>query len=197
MSTQILYTEPVPSMQFTTAENVLKFLNKEAFTDQESAIISMLIPQIDGVVRNYCGWEVTAKDYTEKLFDGTGGYTLDLKSLPLNELSELLIDGEDYTDVVSANQEDGELFFTTSDGITFTSGTRNISATYNSGYLNVPTDLDFAAAWLVALFFSRIDLENLGVAEEQFNAAGVKYDPTDLPVLVKHTLDRYRRIGIY
>ena len=184
-------------MDFTTPDNVKIFLNKTVLTTQELAIVTMLIASINGVIKNYCGWEVLAKDYTDKVFNGNGGTTLDVKALPLNSLALLTIDGVDYTADVSLNDEDGELYFTSDTGLTFTSGTRNIVATYNAGYPVVPDELVHVASWLVAIFFGRIKLENIGVAEERFNDIEVKYDPTDLPVLVKKTLDRYRRIGIY
>jgi hypothetical protein len=184
-------------MDFTTPANVMKFLNKTALTAQESAIVDMLIKSINGVINNYCGWDVLAKDYTNKVFDGKGGKTLDLRALPLNSLTSLVIGDIDYTADVTLNNEDGELYFTSESGISFTSGTRNIVVTYNAGFTVVPDELDHVAAWLVALFFNRIKLENIGVAEERFNDIEVKYDSTDLPVLVKHTLDRYRRVGIF
>lgn len=184
-------------MDFTTPYNVMKFLNKTAFAEPELAVVTMLISSVNGVIRNYCGWEVLAKDYTDKIFDGKGGTTLDVKALPLNSLTSLIVSDVDLTAEVSINEEDGELYFTTDSGYTFTSGVRNVKATYNAGYMAVPDELSHVASWLVAIFFGRINLENIGVKSERFNDIEVTYDPTDLPVLVKKILDRYRRIGIY
>lgn len=184
-------------MDFTTEDSVRKFLNKTALTDQESEVVSMLIPFIGGVIRNYCGWNILADDYIDKKFSGLGGSTLDLKVFPVNSVEKLEIGGVDYLSQVSINEEDGELYFESTAGMTFTAGTRNIVITFNAGYEEVPAELEHTAAWLCALFFNRIDLQNIGVKSERFNDTEVTYDPTDLPVLVKQVLDRYRRIGIY
>jgi hypothetical protein len=185
-------------MSFTTIDKVTNFLNRNTsgLGVDETNILNMLILNIDGVIRNYCGWAVLAQDY-DKLFDGNGSEVLDLKVYPINTLTKLEIDDVDYTSEVTLNVEDGELYFLTTAGQKFTAGYRNVHAEFNAGLVEVPSDLEFAASWLVVTYFNRIDLENIGVLKERFNDTEVEYDTTDLPVLVKHTLDRYRKIGIF
>lgn len=195
-------------MSLTTSDNVALFLNKTTLTMEESALVDLLITMVDGVVSNYCGWNVEAKDYT-KTFSGTGSTILDLKVYPVNQLTSLVIDGTElvtattvgqvttYTSDAIINSEDGELYFDSTSGRTFTSGTRNIVAQYNAGFATIPDDLVFAATWLVVYNFKRVDSNSIGILEEKFNDIAIKYDSSDIPVLVKHTLDRYRYISIY
>lgn len=184
-------------MPFTTVPSVQIFLNKSTLNTAETALVNALIPMVDGLIRNYCGWYVLAKDYTDVPFSGTGASTLDLKVYPINSITKLTIDGVDSLSSVSVNNEDGELYYTTTSGLTFTSGTRNIVASFNAGYTTVPDDISYAANWLVTLNASRILGESVGIESEKFNDIAVTYDKADIPPMVKQVLDKYRRIGIY
>lgn len=183
-------------MAFTTVDKVRVFLNKTSLDVTETATVNLLIPMIDGVIKNYCGWNIEAKDYTNKKFSGNGTDTLDLRVFPINSLTALTIDSVNKLSVVSINSEDGELYFANSSG-TFTEGTLNITATFNAGFTTTPDDLNFVAAWMVAENYKRITEEAIGIESQRFNDIEVKFSSTDIPVLVKHTLDKYRYIGIY
>jgi len=183
-------------MNFTTSEKVAMFLNKTSLLLGEAATIDMLLDMVDGVIKNYCGWEILAKDYTYTL-SGDGTATLYLKQAPVNSVDSLVFDDTDYTADVTISTDDGILSFSTDSGLSFTSGTDNIEVTYNAGYLAVPNDLAYAASWLVAINFNRITQESIGITKEQFQDVHVEYDRTDIPVMVKHVLDRYRQIGIF
>jgi hypothetical protein len=152
---------------------------------------------VDGMIRNYCGWNILAKDYTNKKFSGNGATTLDLHVYPVNTLTSLTIDGVSYTAAVSLNNDDGELYFTSDSGATFAAGTLNIVTSFNAGYTTVPSDLEYAANWLVTLNAKRIMDESVGIHSEKFNDIAVEYDKADIPVMVKQMLDPYRWIGIY
>ena len=182
---------------FTDITTVTMFLHKTTLSIQEAALVNVLIPMVDGMIKNYCGWEVLAKDYTDKKFSGNGSTTLDLYTYPVNSVTKLEIDGADVLSSVSINTDDGELYFTSSAGYTFTSGTLNIVTSFNAGYASVPSDMSYAANWLVTLNAKRILDESVGVNSEKFNDIAVDYDKADIPQMVKNILDRYRRIGIY
>lgn len=183
-------------MNFTTSDNVAMFLNKTSLTLSETATISMLIGMVDGVIKNYCGWELMAADYTTTL-NGDGTVSLALPDAPVNTVTSLVVSDIDYTGIPTLNSKEGVLTFTTASGSTFTTGTANIVVAYNAGYTVVPSDLAYAASWLVAINYNRISQESIGVINEQFNTIKVEYDKVDIPVMVKHVLDRYRQIGIF
>jgi len=183
-------------MAFTTVDNVTLFLNNPTLSRPHELLIPMLISMIDGSIKNYCGWEIAAKDYVTK-FDGNGTNTLDLRVYPLNTLASLTIDGEYYTEIVSLNEADGELYFDSNAGSVFTAGKQNVVASYNAGFTAIPTDLEYVATYLVVLNFNRITQEAIGVSEDTFNNVKVKYDPSDIPKLVSNALDMYRRRSVY
>ena len=182
-------------MAFTTTAKVQLLLNKTTLSANETALVNALIPMVDGVIKNYCGWEILAKDYVAKKYSGNGTSTLDLRVFPINSLTSLLVGTTNQTTAVSINAEDGELYFAA--GTTFTEGTLNITATFNAGYTVTPDDLNYAATWLVIENFKRVTEETIGIESQKFNDIEVKYTSTDIPVMVKHTLDKYRYIGVY
>ena len=58
----------------------------------------------------------------------------------------------------------------------------------------MPDDLKYAASYLVAIEYTKIDKETLGVSAQKFNNLEEKFESDDLPMLVKRVLDRYRKI---
>jgi hypothetical protein len=183
-------------MSFTTADNVAMFLNKTSLQLNEASIVDMLIGMVDGVIKNYCGWEIIAKSYTST-YDGNGTTELGLDHAPINSVASLTIDGTEHGPDVTINSDDGTLSFSQASGITFNQNTGNIVVTYNAGYIAIPGELAYAASWLVAINFNKITQESIGVVSEQFNTIKVEYAKDDIPIMVKHVLDRYKQIGIF
>lgn len=192
-------------MSFTTVDNVQLFLNKESLTSFEEGIIEMLLPQIDGVIKNYCGWELLATDYTDSTFNGTGSGTLDLEVYPINSVTSVKVreDISTFTDVTPSLAPLGKDSYLRLDSYaettTFTSGTNNIYVTFNAGFsdTNIPQELTYAASFLTAINFKRIAMEMIGVQQGKVNDIDIKFDSMELPVLVKRVLDRYRIVSIY
>lgn len=183
-------------MNFTTSDKVALFLNKTTLSLSEAVTIDMLIDMVDGVIKNYCGWEVLAKDYVDTL-NGDGTPSLYLKQSPVNSVTSLTVGGEDFLSGVELDTDNGIVNLSTDSGLTFSSGTRNIVTSYNAGYSVVPSDLAYAASWLTVINYNRIDQESIGITKNEFNGVKVEYDRSDIPVMVKHVLDRYRQVGIY
>lgn len=184
-------------MNFTTADKVRMFLARtelDPLTDLP--VIYMLIEQIDGVIKNYCGWEILAKDYT-KTFSGDGSTSLDLDVYPLVSVASCTVDGEDLVEDLELIPEDGEVYFTSDSGYSFTSGTRNVVVTFNAGYATPPEDLSYAATYMAASNFRQIIEETVGIQSDSFKDLTVEYSSTDLPDIVKRVLDRYRKIKIF
>ena len=179
-------------MSFTTVDDVKLFLNKESLTPFETAQVERLIPHVDAVINNYCGWNLLASDY-ENYYNGDGTATLDLKVYPLNTLTSVTLDDEDITSDVTYISKDGVLTY----GSVFTSGTNNVKVVFNAGFVTVPQDLQYAADYLVVVNFNRITQENIGISRGKFNNVEVDFNPDDLPKLVTRVLDRYRHVSIY
>lgn len=192
-------------MSFTTVSNVMMFLNKESFTTFESNVVSMLIPNIDGVINNYCGTTLLATDYTDKRFNGTGGSVLDLRVYPINSISSVKTqdDATTFTDLTTSvyfNSEDSYLRLDQyADTTTFTSGTDNVWVSFNAGYddISIPSELTYAASYLTSINFKKITQEWIGASDAQFDKVHVAMDSIELPVLVQRVLDRYRVVSIY
>jgi len=194
-------------MSFTNLDTVSLFLNKESLTPKQELQVDMLINQIDGVIQNYCGWEMLAASYTDAKFSGNGTDELDLKSYPINTLTKVeIFDGSTTVDVTSAVEIDsgeGVIYFPStaaSDVTSFLLGKNNVTVSYNAGFgyngARIPYDLVMAATELVVIYYNRITQENIGITRERFEQDEVEYDKTDIPVGVARRLDRYRRFII-
>lgn len=194
-------------MSFTTVDNVKMFLNTDELSVFETATINMLIPMVDGVIKNYCGWNLLETEYEDKLFDGTGGSTLDLRVYPINSISsiyEIDTDGNEINItnelVTSYDIEDSYIRFKiASDYTSFTAGSKNYKITFSAGFttLNMPSELSYAASYLVAINYNKITNDMIGISDAKFKDIDVKLDSVELPVLVKRVLDRYRIISIF
>lgn len=188
-------------MSLTTIDNVKMYLNKESLTALETMQINMLINMVDGQIENYCGWAINAKTYTNKKVDGNGLAEIDLGVYPLNSLTKAEVDDGSGTIVnvlsdVNIKADEGIIYLDSNSATltTFTSGTQNVTLTYNAGYSTVPNDLMFAATELAALRFKRIVEENIGIVKEKFESDEVEYDKTDIPDAVKYILNNYKRV---
>ena len=185
-------------MSFTTVDNLKLFLNTETFTTFETSIIEMLILQVDGVINSYCGWNLLETTYTDKLYDGTGTGTLDLRVYPINSITKVELINTDgtVTDLTSNIVDTYDLddsylrFVAGSDTTTFQSGTKNIRATFSAGFAEnvIPNELAYAASFLVAINYNKITNDMIGVAEAKFNEINAKFDSVELPILVKRIL---------
>ncbi len=193
-------------MSFTTIENVQLFLNRdEDLTPFEVQVIEMLIPMVDGVINNYCGLNLLATNYNDKRFSGKGGDTLDLKVFPINSVSSVKIreDASTFTDVTTSVYfvpDDTLLYLDQfADTTSFAPGTNNIFVSFNAGFLteDMPPELSYAASYLVALNFKKIINEWVAADQAQFEQMQIKLSDSELPILVKRVLDRYRSVAVY
>jgi hypothetical protein len=185
-------------MSFTTVDNVKVFLNKAVLTQEQTATVQMLIGLIDGVISNYCGWQMLSTTYTGKKYDGDGRSELDLRVYPITSVTKVMVNGEDVTASVSINADEGIIYFPSGSG-TFTTGKLNVEVDFVGGFVpgSIPSELVYAANYLTTINYNRIDSENIGVSAEKFNQVEVKYDTTDIPVLVKRVLDRFRSLRVF
>lgn len=216
-------------MSFTTVEEVALYLNRNLidFDTLELEQINMLISHVDGMINNYCGWDMIAQDYVDKRFDGSGTNTLDLRLYPVNYITQVRVRADDgtFTDVTDGIEilDDGLIQFlpyASTDYTTFTTGTKNWFISVNAGFhqaiaevvadagppvieavaaqaSNVPKDLTYAASTLVAQHFNKLIDENIGSEEEQFDGATLKNAPLIITSPVRRMLDRYRMVSIF
>lgn len=192
-------------MSFTTVNDVALFINKKVadLTTLELAQVTAMIPFIDGVINNYCGWNMLATDYTNQRLDGTGTNTMDLRLTPINTITairERTADGS-FTDVTAKIEElgDGTIQFLPSVGGTFTKGVKNYFLTYNAGYKDgaIPSDLIWAGSFLVSINYNKISNNAIGIKTQKNVDFEVELDSIELPILVKRVLDRYRMVSIF
>lgn len=186
-------------MSFTTLDDVALYLNKISsvdFTELETAQLSALIRQVEGLIQNYCGWKILSTTYTSRKFSGTGTNSIDLEAFPLTAVVSATMDGDSITSIVDQTNAYGCLV--TNDDSTFTSGTDNIVVTYTAGFLpgNVPADLVYAATYMVILNYNKINTDMFGISKGRFNDTEVTFENTNLPTLVQNVLDQYRLVII-
>lgn len=198
-------------MSFTTADNVLLWLNKSTCTstELEGAQIARILPLVDGVIQNYCGWQMLATEYVNKAYAGDGTANLSLGLWPINSVTAVTLDGVNITADVTYSPSDGILTYTTSTFTVATSTAGKVLVTFNAGYGYtdtsvtpnvtefIPYDLQYAADHLAAVEIKRIVNELLAIDEGKFQTGDFKMSSTDLPLLVTRVLDRYRMIKIY
>lgn len=195
-------------MSYTTIEDVALFLNRDIaeLTSMEVAQIGMSINYIDGLINNYCGWNMLNTSYVGKRFDGSGVNSLDLRLYPINAITQVKVRADDgtFTDVTDGIEvlDDGIIQFlpyADTDVTVFTSGTKNWYISFNAGYLpgEVPQELSYAASYLVTLHFNKIIDENLGSEDEKFEGTTFKNTSLAIPPTVTRTLDRFRMVSVY
>lgn len=186
-------------MSFTTLDNVALYLNKinaAALTSLETAQLNALILQVDGIIQNYCGWHILAKDYADKKFNGSGLTSLDLQAYPLISVTEVTMDGEDITSLVVGADDEG--YLVTNDDSTFAKGTNNIVVTFRAGFENaaIPAELTYAATYMVVLNYQKIRNNMFGVKKGGVDAVEVEFETSNLPTLVQNVLNLYMRVAV-
>ncbi len=195
-------------MSYATVEEVALFLNREVtdFSALELAQINFLLPYIDGVINNYCGWNMLDTEYTDKRFDGSGTDSLDLRLSPVSSLIQARVRAADgtFTDATDGIEllDDGVIKFlpyATTEITTFTAGSKNWFISFTAGYdsSNIPYELSYASCCLVALHFNKIIDENLGEQEEKFGEVTFKNESLAIPKPVARLLDRFRLVSIF
>lgn len=191
-------------MSFTNLDTVTLYLNREELTLLESQQVEMLIKQVDGIISNYCGWDMLASERVKRL-NGNGTADLDLGAYPLNSLTHVKYnDGTGWVDVTTdcdliASEGIISLFSDSASITTFPAGTRNVEVSANLGYSAeaMPWELTYAASMLVITLFNRITTENIGVNKERFEQDEVEYSSVDIPPGVAKVLDRYRKLWVF
>lgn len=186
-------------MSFTTLDNVALYLNKlnaSELTPLETAQITALILQVDGLIQNYCGWHILAKDYTNKKYNGNGTTTIDLEAYPLISVTSVTMDGEVITPLIVTSDDEG--YLVTNDASSFTKGTNNIIATYRAGFENatIPSELTYAATYLVVLNYQKIINEMFGIKNGKVDAVDVTFESSNLPTLVQNVLNQYMLVVV-
>lgn len=184
-------------MSFTTIDNVKLMLGKSTLTTMETAQLQMLIGMIDGVINNYCGWNLLETAYTDVNYTGNDTSILDLGVYPVVTLTKVydVTNSLDIKSLVTCSLLDGVLTYASS---TFSSAsTYQLSFTAGLAANAIPQDLSYAASYLTVIQYNRIADDSVGVEERKFNNISVKYDAEDIPKLVKRVLDRYRKISIF
>ena len=181
-------------MSFTTVEAAILFCNQDidALSDMQQAQVSAMILYIDGVICNYCGWNLLATDYVNKRFDGDGSTSIDLRVNPINSVLQVRerasdLTFTDYTSQIEIFPEDGVIQLLPTAGVSFTAGIKNEFVSFNAGFTegSIPYDLQYAANYLV------------GVKAQKNTAIDIDFNSIELPLLVQRVLDRYRLVSIF
>ena len=192
-------------MSFTTIDEVALYINtpKELLSVQNGAQISAMILYVDGLISNYCGWNMLAVDYEDKRYNGSGSSELDLRIFPVNELTQCRVRGTDgiFTDITADLEimEGGVLSFvpTATTMTSFPAGRNNLFVSFNAGYVEIPSELAYIATHLVALNYNRTSQETFDMKEEGFEQKTTTYSEIEIPYLMRRALDRYRLLSVF
>ena len=192
-------------MSFTTIDEVAFYVNtpKDLLSIENTAQISAMILYVDGLINNYCGWDMLAVDYEDKRYSGNGSSELDLRIFPINELLQCRVRGTDgvFTDITADLEilEGGVLSFlpTASTMTSFPAGKSNIYVSFNAGYVDVPSELAYIATHLVSLNYNRTSQETFDMKTEGFEQKTTTYSEIEIPYLMRRALDRYRLLSVF
>ena len=182
-------------MSLTTVDNVMAFMSKESFTPLQTLTVQQLIPLVDEIIVNYCGWNLLAKTYEGEQYNGNGSAELDLLAAPVTTVTKVLVDGTDVIADIKVGKKEGVLLLTTG---SFTVGRLNVEVDFTAGYdeTTSPGDLQYAANYLVVINMTQAEDGTFGVKSDKLKDSTTEFNTNDLPPLVTRVLNRYRRIGL-
>ncbi len=137
-------------MAIITAADLKTHLGKTSTSDD--VLLGAMANAAEAAVRKILERVIEPSDITAEFHDG-GYESIWLKNYPVNSLSKLELDGDDWLPDVTYVPETGEIFLT--DGGKFPPGRRIIEADYNAGWQAVPADIKQAAVITAAAWYNR------------------------------------------
>lgn len=98
--------------------------------DAADSLTQGLARAVSTAIRNYCGWHVAPVITETKTFDGTGSKLLQLRTMKLQDIESITINGTDVTDYVTWS-ELGSIRYENGFPETY----RSVVVTYTHGFL--------------------------------------------------------------
>lgn len=189
-------------MPLTTLEDVKAYLQIDSsITDQDQTILTPLIKATSEAIENYCQRKLENGVVTEE-YDGTGSMNLYLDDFPINNLSEIRIEGE-LVDSATYKLRKKEGIVVRMDG-NWPPGVLNAEVTYEAGYVTpdqvkqdstltrtLPYDLELACKHLVKFYYST-DISDFSSTFGD----GMVIRPQAWPSQVRALLNSYKKVKI-
>ena len=169
-------------------------------TDEDTAIIEMLIESVGRKFNAYCDRALITATYNNEAYDGNGKEHMWLRNYPVTgnitviEDDTTLTEGQDK-DYICYNNE-GKL--TRLSGVWYM-GPKEILVTYTAGYnatgnsITLPHDIRYAALQQIAYEFGRYQRKDLGLDSITYPDGSITRTQTGLLKEVKEILDSHKR----
>ena len=174
----------------TSLATVKQWLNLTTTTDD--ALLTRLVSSASLFVENWLNQPITASDYTVT-FDGWGGNRKTVAARPLNSVSAVTVNG--MTIPAAVGPTASGYIFTASQivlrGYAFTAGIGNCSATYNSGFVTTPKDVEQAVVELIGYRYKTRD--RIGISGKSMAGENISFDAVDMSDSVRSVLRNYVR----
>jgi hypothetical protein len=168
--------------ELVTYDEAVEFVGDE--TVVREARMRQWINGLSAFIRRYIGGPLETTGYTEYL-DGNGETSIRLSYRPVLALDTVTVDGTEVDGSDLVFYADGELYNVNG----FTSGRKNVVATYSAGYgANVPEDMQLA----VLLILDQAHQQSLLQQATRGEYAYV-FSPTRWPKDAREIVDSYRR----
>jgi uncharacterized phiE125 gp8 family phage protein len=172
-------------------------------TSQDTRI-EMLINTASQWFERYCGRVFKSASYVHQ-FDGTSQTDMILREFPVTSITEVRVDWSrefaDSTilDAADYNANDDELLaagiLRRHNGL-WPRGSRNVKVTYEAGYAEVPSDLEYACLLMVEWLYRGNSDRRIG--RTSVGKAGETTGYTDsIPVEIMMTADNYKRTDVF
>lgn len=172
-------------------------------TDEDTAIIEMLIDNVSSEFDAYTGRNLATATYTNECYDGDGSRWLNLKNYPI--IANLAVVEDDITLVVGnendylAYNTEGRLYRVDN---TWYFGPKTIQVTYTAGYNctsgtpTLPHDIKWAALRQIAYEFGRFSRKDDGLDSVTYPDGSKSMMQEGLLKSVTKVLDGYKRYTI-
>lgn len=165
-------------------------------TDEDTAIIEMLIDGVSSEFSAYTGRNLMTATYTNETYDGDGMHWLYLKNYPVT--ANLAVVEDDIA--LTAGNENDYLAYNTEGRLyrvddVWYYGPKTIQVTYTAGYSNstLPYDIKIAALKQIAHEYGQYSRKDWGLDSVSYPDGSRSMVQGGLLKLVKEVLDGYKR----
>lgn len=190
-------------MAITTVAACKAFRSIDTSNQDHDAELERLIPAVQAFLEEECGRQFEAATVTEYYDGDEWNHLLVVARPPINSITNIWDDTtRAFTTPITSTKydikDDKAGIVRLLDGLTFSSGQRNIKITYNGGYTSIPLDLQQAAIEMVWAAREKGAHNLIGVRNRSIGDGNVQFVNLDwgsanlTPILQKYSL----RMGV-
>ncbi len=162
----------------------------------EDLLLTRLISAESQYIQSWCDRAFALASYSES-YNGSGGFKLALRNLPIVAVSSLAIDGVAVPAGVPGQAaghgwyNDDKLLYLI--GYAFHRGSQNVQVSYSAGYAAIPLEIEQATIELVGYRYRK--RSRIGEASRSLGGqATASFSQKDMPDGIKSILAKYQRV---